>query len=141
LLRIVLDSSLRIPLESKLLEPGTLIVTTEKAYEKGKEESILDKGAEIFIAEDEREKCNLSALLCELGKRNIQRLLVEGGPTVITAFLEQKLADEAIVYIASKTLGSEGAAAISQAMKNLIQKEAETTKLDGDIRIISRLSN
>ncbi len=80
-------------------------------------------------------------MLCELGKRNIQRLLVEGGPTVITAFIERKLADEAIIYIAPKTLGNEGAAVISQAMKNLTQKEAETTKLDGDIRIISRLSN
>lgn len=141
LLRVVLDNGLRIPLGAKLLECGTLIVTTEKGYEKSKAESILDKGAEIFIAEDERGKCNLSALLCELGKRNIQRLLVEGGPTVITAFLEQKLADEAIIYTAPKTLGDEGAAAISQAMKNLTQKEVKRKELDGDIRIIARLSN
>ena len=141
LLRIVLDSALRIPLDAKLLEHGTLIVTTEKGYEKDKAKSILDKGAELFIAEDERGKCNLAELLCELGKRNIQRLLVEGGPTVITAFLEQKLADEAIIYIAPKTLADEGTAEISKAMKNITQKEAERTKLNGDIRIISRLSN
>jgi len=141
LLRIVLDSALRIPLDAKLLEPGTMIVTTKKAYEKNKAEAILHKGAELFIAEDEQGKCNLTALLDQLGKRNIQRLLIEGGPTVITAFLEQKLADEAIIYTAPKILTSEGATAISKPMKNITQKEVKKTDIEGDIRIIARLSN
>ncbi len=142
LLRIVLDSNLRIPPGSKLLECGeypTLIVTTRQAYEKHK--GILDKGAELFIAEDEHGKCNLAALLDELGKRNIQRLLIEGGATVITSFVEQKLADEAIVYTAPKTLGKKGAAAISKAMENIAQKEVRRKELNGDTCIISRLSN
>jgi len=132
LLRIVLDNNLRIPLESKLLdcsEYPTLIVTTQKAIEC--------KDAEILTLEEN----NLNALLCELGKRKINRLLVEGGPTIITAFIEQKLADEAIIYIAAKTLGEKGAVEISKSMENITQKEIERTKLDGDIRIIARLSN
>jgi len=143
LLRIVLDSNLRIPLESKLLECNeypTLIVTTQRAYEKGKAESILNKGAELFIAED-REKCNLAELLCELSKRNIQRLLVEGGPTTITAFIEQKLADETIIYIAPKTLGDEGTVAVSEVMENITPKEVRRKELGGDTCIIARLSN
>lgn len=132
LLRIVLDNNLRIPLESKLLECSeypTLIVTTQKTIES--------KDAEILTLEDN----NLNALLCELGKRKVNRLLVEGGPTVITAFLEQNLADEAIVYIAPKTLGDKGTAKITQVMKEVLQKEINRKELDGDTCIIARLND
>lgn len=132
LLRIVLDNNLRIPLDSKLLdckEYPTLIVTTQKASDC--------KGAEILTLEDN----NLNALLKELGKRNIQRLLVEGGPTVITEFLKQNLADEAIIYKAPKTLAEKGTAKISQAMKDAFQKEFVRKEFDGDTCTIYRLNN
>ena len=131
LLRIVLDNNLRTPLESKLLdcsEYPTLIVTTQKAIEH--------KDAEILTLKEN----DLTALLCELGKRKINRLLVEGGPTVITAFLEQNLADEAIVYIAPKTLGSKGAAKISEAMKEALGKEVIRKEFDEDTCIIAQLT-
>lgn len=144
LLRIVLDSSLRIPPESKLLECNeypTLIVTTEKAIENKPDnaKAILDKGAKLFLAE-EHGKCDLNALLAELGKRKINRLLIEGGPTTITAFIEQKLANEAIVYVAPKKLGNEGDAEISKPMQNITRKEARRKELNGDTCIIARLN-
>ncbi|MBW8035655.1 MAG: bifunctional diaminohydroxyphosphoribosylaminopyrimidine deaminase/5-amino-6-(5-phosphoribosylamino)uracil reductase RibD [Planctomycetes bacterium] len=146
LLRIVLDSNLRIPSNSNLLdchEYPTLIVTTQKAIKDkpDKVEAILDKSAEVFIAEDKHQKCNLTALLSELGKRKVNRLLIEGGSTTITAFIEQKLADQAIIYIAPKTLGDKGTAEISKPMQNITQKEARRKELNGDTCIIARLSD
>lgn len=146
LLRIILDSNLKIPLESKLLECdeyATLIFTTQKAIndQPEKAKAIKEKNAEILVAENQQRKCNLNTVLSELGKRKVNRLLVEGGPTVITAFLEQNLANEAIIYKAPKTLDDEGDAAISKTMEEITHKDTQRTNIDGDKRIIAMLSD
>ena len=64
-------------------------------------------------------QCDLKALLVELGKRQIQQLLVEGGPTVLASFLKQNIADEVRIYIAPKILGPAGAASITESMAQL----------------------
>jgi diaminohydroxyphosphoribosylaminopyrimidine deaminase/5-amino-6-(5-phosphoribosylamino)uracil reductase len=47
----------------------------------------------------------LSAVLEDLRERGIQRVFVEGGPTLASAFLREGLADEVLVYIAPKLIG------------------------------------
>ncbi|KHK99512.1 DeoR faimly transcriptional regulator [Microbacterium mangrovi] len=47
----------------------------------------------------------LPAVLEDLRERGIQRVFVEGGPTLATAFLREGLADEVLVYIAPKLIG------------------------------------
>lgn len=126
LLRVVLDSDLRIPMECQLLKTiddgPVLVVTSESAMSNNKDkvEKITAVGGEVFAAAiDESDKCNLDSLLGELGGRGVQRLLVEGGPEVIGSFLRQKLADEVCVYIAPKIFGSSGAVDISQVLSQL----------------------
>jgi diaminohydroxyphosphoribosylaminopyrimidine deaminase/5-amino-6-(5-phosphoribosylamino)uracil reductase len=48
---------------------------------------------------------DLVAVLEELRERGIQRVFVEGGPTLASAFLRAGLADEVLVYVASKLIG------------------------------------
>ncbi len=114
LLRIVLDSNLRIPLESKLIKTidksGLLVVTSQKSLEDNaqKVSKIIEKGGEVIALPQKDGYCNLGELLSELGKRDIQRLLVEGGAKVISSFLRENLADEVIVYIAPKLLAGKG---------------------------------
>jgi len=143
LMRIALDSNLKIPLESKLLDCSqypTLIVTTKKAVEDqlDKAKAIKDKNAEILITEGQQGKCDLNAVLTELGKRKVNRLLVEGGPTVITMFLEQNLADEAIIYIGPETLAGKGSAGISDLMDYIVKSSSgiiSTRDINGDTKI------
>jgi len=54
-----------------------------------------------------------------LSNRGITQLLVEGGPTVLTSFLRENLADEIIVYIAPKILGSQSSIGITKPMAEL----------------------
>jgi diaminohydroxyphosphoribosylaminopyrimidine deaminase/5-amino-6-(5-phosphoribosylamino)uracil reductase len=121
----VLDSKLRIPLECELLATAekvpVLIVTSRQTVQTKPQtaEAIKRKGAELLIFPDTQGQSNLYFLLDELSKRSIAQLLVEGGPTVISSFLKEQLADEICVYIAPEILGRQGAVDIAGPMKEL----------------------
>jgi diaminohydroxyphosphoribosylaminopyrimidine deaminase/5-amino-6-(5-phosphoribosylamino)uracil reductase len=124
-IRIVLDNNLRIPLECRLLatarKTSVLILTTERAVQSDPEKAqkVTGKGAELLIVPAAYSGSNLHFLLDELSKRGIWPLLVEGGPSVISSFLKENLADEVRVYIAPKILGGLGGAGISQALAEI----------------------
>jgi diaminohydroxyphosphoribosylaminopyrimidine deaminase/5-amino-6-(5-phosphoribosylamino)uracil reductase len=66
-------------------------------------------------------------------------LLVEGGPTVLTTLLKEQLADEIIVYIAPKILGSQGGADITPLMTDLTKavglNYVDIKRFGGDVRL------
>lgn len=49
---------------------------------------------------------DLRALLAELRERGIQRVFVEGGPTLAASFLREGLVDEMLVYVAPLLIGA-----------------------------------
>ncbi len=108
-LRIVLDSTLRIPLDAKVLKnqnkAKTIVATTTHAT-KAKLAALQKMGIEVLIIPpDSQDKMDLKKLLKSLGEREITSLLVEGGGEVITSFLRLGLADKVVVIIAPKILG------------------------------------
>lgn len=116
-LRVVLDSRLKIPLDCKIIKtapktPVCIFTTIGGA-------KIKQKGVEIVNVGKYKDRINLKAALAELGKRNIQQVLVEGGEKVITSFLKQKLADEAVIYTSAEKLAKKGKIKASQQMKKL----------------------
>jgi len=146
---IALDSGLRIPLGCKLLGSAksrdVFVVTTHTTGKEqaGKVEKIIRKGAKVICVSSTEAGCDLGETLCQLGKAGIARLLIEGGPKVISAFLKAQLADEIIVYMAPTLLGMAGAAGISDAMAVLDNpvslKNIERKDFDGDIKLTGRL--
>jgi diaminohydroxyphosphoribosylaminopyrimidine deaminase / 5-amino-6-(5-phosphoribosylamino)uracil reductase len=138
-LRIVLDNYLRIPLNCKLLKTASdvpLLIVTQAASLRTKAQKakqIVGRGAEILACLASRS--NLQFLLTHLGKRGVQRLLVEGGPAVIGSFLKAKLADEIVTYVAPKILDARGAADISRATNDLQLSHANIKHIRDDIRI------
>jgi len=146
LMRVVLDTNLRIPLACRLLktvhEAPVLVVAAEKAVtdNRPKTRQITAAGAEVLtVPVSKSGRCDLDSLLDELGKRNVQRLLVEGGPTVIKSFLKESLADELILYIAPKILAGNQMSDISVMMSDLGRSlrlhNSSTTIFGSDARI------
>jgi diaminohydroxyphosphoribosylaminopyrimidine deaminase/5-amino-6-(5-phosphoribosylamino)uracil reductase len=138
LLRVVLDSRLKIPIESKLVKTAKKIpVLVFTILKNSKKKSLLEKkGVEIVTVSAADGKCNLKSVLDELAKRGIQQLLVEGGLAVITSFLKAGLADEIVVYTAPKKLGRNGLAPATKTMhKCLHALDAEKEYFGGDLRI------
>jgi len=143
--RIVLDRRLRTPLTSQLLQTveqaPVLIITTRQTY-KNKSKRIhklTQRGAQILVVPSKDGKCDLVSLLRALGRRHIYQLLVEGGPKVITSFLQENLADEIHVFIAPKILAGAGSADLTKCLKllkdSLDLQHVETKSLDGDIHL------
>ena len=112
---IVLDSSLRMPLDARLLRhPMRPIVATTEGASSVREQRLVEQGAEVIrLAERADGWVSLVALLEALKERGIHRLMVEGGARVITSFLTEKVVDQVVITVAPMLLG--GLQAIADA--------------------------
>ncbi len=107
--RVILDSVLRIPPDSKVVtEKGaaaTIIAATARA-DGEKVSRLRETGVEVLLTqEDERGEVDIKHLLGMLGQRGISSVLVEGGTGVITALLRLGLADKLVIFVAPKIMG------------------------------------
>ena len=83
----------------------------------------------------------LAAALEDLRRRGVQRVFVEGGPTVAASFLRERLADELLVYVAPVLLGGErlalhdiGVTTIGEAQRLAV---ASVTPLGDDLLFVA----
>ena len=108
--RIVVDSRGRLPLKARILNPpdGTIVATTHQAT-KAKVENLEKTGATVLILPEQAGKVNLSALMTELGKRQITNLLIEGGGELAAGALEAGIVDKIVFIIAPKIIGGQKA--------------------------------
>lgn len=110
-LRIVLDSKLQIPLEAKILDISiapTWIATIRQASSI-KIKLLENLGVKVLVCPEKEGKIDLNFLLEELGKANIDSLLVEGGGTVNFSFAKEKLVDKVYAFLAPKLIGGKSA--------------------------------
>jgi diaminohydroxyphosphoribosylaminopyrimidine deaminase / 5-amino-6-(5-phosphoribosylamino)uracil reductase len=118
LVRVVLDSALRLPLGSRLVKsarevPVSLIAGIEAP--RSAEESLRAHGVDVCRVAANGARLDLAAVLKLLADRGITRLLVEGGPTVAAALLAADLVDEAMLFRSPKSVGADGVEAFDQA--------------------------
>ncbi len=109
--RIILDSKLRVPATARLLSAphgGPVLIFAGAAAPSSRVKALTGAGAEVII-DEKNARPGLEFVLRELGRREFSSVLVEGGPGLITAFLDQRLADKAIIFIAPKLVGGESA--------------------------------
>jgi len=114
ILRAVLDSSLRFPLTSRLLstlDRGRIVVFAGAEAAREKAGALEALGVDVLFPRDGAKAWSLAQVLAELGRLEIAALLVEGGSRVFTSFIEQGLADKAVLTLAPLLFG--GAAAPS----------------------------
>jgi len=131
--RVVVDSTLRVPLGAGILEDRhsarTVIATTDRADE-ARISAVRDMGAEVLkVAKDASGEVDMPELLRVLGERNISSVLVEGGAAVATSLIKRGLADKLVVIIGPKILGSGqsgvddlGVAGMEGALRLVIEK-------------------
>ncbi|MBN1943156.1 MAG: bifunctional diaminohydroxyphosphoribosylaminopyrimidine deaminase/5-amino-6-(5-phosphoribosylamino)uracil reductase RibD [Phycisphaerae bacterium] len=110
--RVVLDSHLRTPPACRLVQTANdapLLIATIKQAAEERPEAVLAlqrHGAEVLpLPADDDGRVSLPALLEELGRREWTNLLVEGGETVLRAFLAAGLFDELQVYVSPRLVG------------------------------------
>lgn len=111
--RIIVDSSLRIPPDSKVLsidsDKKTIIATTDRADKQKIEILKKFKNVQVVITPEFDSKVDLSYLFDWLGSEGIDSVLVEGGSTLNFSIIERKLADKVVAFIAPKIIGGDEA--------------------------------
>jgi diaminohydroxyphosphoribosylaminopyrimidine deaminase/5-amino-6-(5-phosphoribosylamino)uracil reductase len=112
-IRVVLDGSLRIPLDCHLVQTAKarkLIVIAGEHAPADKENTLVQLGAEVLRVSSTRDRYRkpvIEEAMTLLGSRGITRLLVEGGPMLSASLLQNDLVDEAVVVRAPVTLGAD----------------------------------
>jgi GTP cyclohydrolase II len=106
-LRIVLDSTLRLPSTSRLLDnqAGTIVITTERLSEE-RLTDLRARAVGVHVVAAGPRGVDLASALRKLRALGVNSLLVEGGGRVITSFLAEKLVDRLVVGIAPTIMGA-----------------------------------
>lgn len=108
-IRIIVDSHLRLPINSNVLNNldgfERCIIATLKSSDENKKDILKKTGAEIIETDELDGKVNLLQLFLTLGKMGIDSVLVEGGSEINYSVLENKLADKIYFFISPKIIG------------------------------------
>jgi len=107
LLRVVLDTHLRIPDTSQLLRAinRDLLLITGATAPAEKIDELRRNGVEVEIVPDHAGHLALSSVLAKLAERKILSVLLEAGPRLNGAFLLQDLVDKVVLFQAPIELG------------------------------------
>ena len=112
-LRVVADSALRTPPESRLARTARrspVAVATLPDASPQRARALEEQGVEILrIPADDSGKVSLDGLLAALGARGVASVLVEGGGTIHAAILERRLVHRLLWFIAPRIIGGRDA--------------------------------
>lgn len=104
---VLLDSLLRIPEDAKLFaHPKKPWIFTSDQADLQRQEELRGKGVNVIqVCRDEEDHLYLEEILAHLHQSGIQRLMVEGGGTVIANFLASGWVDAVVLTIAPTFVG------------------------------------
>lgn len=107
LLRIVLDSQLRISPDSRMVSScqNDVLVATTSAASGEKKRRLEEKGVRIEVMEDAAGRASLQGVVDLLAREKYLSLMIEAGSRVNWSALESGVADKIFFYYAPKILG------------------------------------
>jgi diaminohydroxyphosphoribosylaminopyrimidine deaminase / 5-amino-6-(5-phosphoribosylamino)uracil reductase len=146
-IRVVVDSTLRIPLTAAVFAngaaAGTVLAVTERAFADRCAEATKLGATVLRLPADTEGRVDLKALLSELYARGVESVLVEGGAALITSLLCNRLVDRLAVCVAPKILGSGieavGDLGICELSNSLVLADTSITPYGVDIVFDSRI--
>jgi len=103
-LRVLLDSTLSVGPGAKILGPSCIVFSSESVSPE-QVAAVEASGASVVRVPRKEAGLSLEAVLSELVRRGVCRLLVEGGPAVISSFLREGVADALSLFLAPRLMG------------------------------------
>ena len=138
-LRVVVDSKLQTPPSAKML---SLVGKTMIFTNSSKAVPELDNHAacQIVRLDDQAEQVDLQVVLKILAENEINSVLIEAGSTLVGNLIQNKLADELIVYVSPKLFGSAAKGIsdldlISDMKEHIALQFTDVRTVDTDLRI------
>src|SRR3989441_6442707 len=107
LLRVVLDSKLRLSPKARIVETtdNDLLVFTSAKLNSQRARKLLDAGVELMPVGTMGKHINLKSVLVELGRREITGVLLEAGPTLNGAPLSASIVHKLFLFYSPKIAG------------------------------------
>lgn len=143
-IRVILDSKLRTPLDSQIVNDGkaeTWIIVSNQVNQEKMNEFSGKKGVRIIQLQEDN--LAISTMLTRLGEEGISSIFVEGGAEVNGSFLKEKAINQVIVYLAPKLFGGKqaptaiGGSGIESIDDSLQLTIKSVEQLGEDVKIIA----
>ena len=127
LLRVVMDTRLRLPLHSQLVRSADrdMLVFTRAAETSPKARALRRAGVEVVRLPGRGAKPDLAQAVAELGRREILSVLLEAGATLNSAALAAGIVDKMRVFYAPKVAGAIARRAGTKSMPTTLEAAKE----------------
>jgi diaminohydroxyphosphoribosylaminopyrimidine deaminase/5-amino-6-(5-phosphoribosylamino)uracil reductase len=108
IVKVVVDARLRTPLKAKLFKNTqgvNIILVTTALASCAKIKAFKKMGVGVMVCKARAGHVDLKAMLKELAKNGLIRILIEGGPTLLDAAWRGGCVDRMHIYVAPKVMG------------------------------------
>jgi diaminohydroxyphosphoribosylaminopyrimidine deaminase/5-amino-6-(5-phosphoribosylamino)uracil reductase len=142
LLRVVLDSALRMPLDSKMVATAhndVVIFTVSK--DESRIHELQSRGVRVEVLPAEAGRVPLARVLDKLGVEGILTLLTETGTRLNTALLAAGLVDRVHLFVSPQIMGSDAVPAFRGMAHAIRMAEVEVERYDNDLGLSSLLKD
>ena len=142
LLRIVLDSALRMPLDSKMVATANsdmVIFTVSK--DESRIHELQARGIRVEVLPPESGRVPLGKVLEKLGDEGILTLLTETGTRLNTALLAGGLVDRIHIFVSPQIMGSDAVPAFRGMAHPIHMAEVEVERYGNDLGLCSLLKD
>ncbi len=142
LLRIVLDSALRMPLASKLVATAQNdVVIFTVSHDETRIRELTTRGVRVEALPAEAGRVPLQKVLLKLGEEGVLTLLTETGTRLNTAFLAAGLVDRLHLFISPQIMGSDAVPAFRGMPSFVHLAEVEVEHYGNDLGLSSLLKD
>ena len=143
--KILVDSRLDVPLNAKIFDGSEVLIFCASG-DKEKRAALVDKNATVIQLPDDRGKVDLSAMVQELGKREMNEVLIEAGTKLNGSLLQADLIDEFVIYLAPHLIGDQARGMFGMPEFTALSERRglriiDTRQIGLDIRITARPAN
>ncbi|HUA98803.1 MAG TPA: bifunctional diaminohydroxyphosphoribosylaminopyrimidine deaminase/5-amino-6-(5-phosphoribosylamino)uracil reductase RibD [Terracidiphilus sp.] len=142
LLRVVLDSALRMPLECKMVATAQndVVVYTVSANEARRRE-LESRGLRVEVLPAEAGRVPLGKVLDKLGEEGILTLLTESGTRLNTALLAGGFVDRVHLFVSPQIMGSDAVPAFRGMASFVRMADVEVERYGNDLGLCSLLKD
>jgi diaminohydroxyphosphoribosylaminopyrimidine deaminase/5-amino-6-(5-phosphoribosylamino)uracil reductase len=140
--RVVLDSQLRMPLDSLILQTMGVIIVTHEPITHIKVQQLQALGVDVWCFDSSSSsKIDILQVLTKLAEQGINDVLVEAGASVAGAFVEANLVDEWVMYFAPTLLGSDAKPMFDWPIQTMTQQQklqiSDMRMIGKDLRVLA----
>ncbi|PJI96844.1 diaminohydroxyphosphoribosylaminopyrimidine deaminase/5-amino-6-(5-phosphoribosylamino)uracil reductase [Acidovorax sp. 69] len=103
---VLVDSELQVPLNASIFIADRAVYIYAAIEHEAKQRALEELGATVIVLPNDQGKVDLSEMMKDLARREINELHVEAGSRLNGSLVREGLVDEFLVYLAPKLIGT-----------------------------------